>query len=180
MGVDEVLAMARAGTLDLGQPVELLEGELVPMSPQTARHAGVSAALARMLARAAGAGLHVRTHSPVLLSATSLPEPDVALVRGEPEQLLDRHPSPEDLLLVVEVTHSSRRRDLNKIGLYAGAGVAEYWILDLDAQTVDVFRSPRGETYAERRQLAGGGTLSVPGTDAVLELGGLFRPARDA
>lgn len=139
---DQVLQMVEAGVLAEDEPVELLDGELIRMSPQGPRHAGLTAVIHRLLDRAAGPDAHVRDHSPVDGGPWSLPEPDLAVVRGGPADYLTRHPAAADLLLVVEISVTSQAADRRKIGIYAQMGVSEYWWLDLAAGRLRVHRDP--------------------------------------
>lgn len=120
--------------------VELLGGELVVKEPQHRPHATAILLVVRALERAFGSGWTVQPQLPVALDDESEPEPDVSVVRGEPRDYLD-HPS--HAALVVEVAFSRlgfvRER---KGSLYARAGIADYWILNLPDRTLEIYRSP--------------------------------------
>ena len=77
-------------------------------------------------------------------------DPDLVVLKSYPHNYLRRHPLPDDMLLVVEVSNSSIRRDREvKSGIYAAAGIAEYWIADLNTKTMIVQRQPKGEAYEQ-------------------------------
>ncbi len=143
---EDVARMVEAGVLREDDPLELLDGELIVVSPQGPRHRMSAVRVHRRLERAFGPGFYVQDHSPVLAAPDSLPEPDVAVVR-EPERF-DRHPSAEDTPLVVEISSTSQREDRQKAEIYAAGGFPEYWILDLEARRLTVYRQPRPEARA--------------------------------
>ena len=129
------------GILDEDEPIELVDGQMVVREPKHAPHAVTTELVSDALRRAFGRGWHVRGQAPIALDDDSEPEPDVTVVRGRPRDYLNEHPSRP--ALIVEVAKSSlgfdRRR---KGGLYARAGIAEYWIVNLVAGTLEVYRRP--------------------------------------
>ena len=170
--VDEYYAMARAGILGEDDRVELIEGEIVVMSPASSPHAGCINALNRILVRSAGERAVVSIQQPLRLSELSEPEPDVALLRWRDDDYRARHPGPADALLVIEVSRSSLRVDRNvKLPLYARHSVPEVWIVDLEANSVEVYRSPGPDGYAESSTRSGSDRLSVPGLDLEIDAG---------
>ncbi len=123
-----------------GKRVELIRGEIVQMSPIGGLHAMGVLLVADAFARAFGAGSHVRAQSPLRL-AGSEPQPDIAVVTGVPRDYPDH---PTTALLVVEVSDSTFDTDMTtKAELYAEAGIADYWVLDLSARVLHVLRDPR-------------------------------------
>jgi Uma2 family endonuclease len=125
-----------------GERLELLDGLLVVREPQSSPHAAVAAHVAQVLAAAFGSEWHPRLHSPLALDDDSEPEPDVAIVAGGPLEYVGAHPS--TAALVLEVADSSLTLDRRlKGGLYARAGLPEYWIVNLAEGTLEVHRRPR-------------------------------------
>lgn len=125
-----------------GERLELLDGLLVVREPQGSSHAATVEQIGRVLAAAFGEGWHARHHAPLALGEHSEPEPDVAVVAGMPRDYVAAHPS--TAALVVEVADSSLRLDRRfKASVYARAGLAEYWIVNLVARTLEVYRDPR-------------------------------------
>jgi len=121
--------------------LELLDGVLVVREPQGSYHAAITTKIGRLLGPAFGEHWHTRLHSPLALGEHSEPEPDIAVVAGEPENYLEAHPS--TVALVVEVADSSLRLDRRfKTALYAEAGLPEYWIVNLVDRTLEVYRFP--------------------------------------
>lgn len=138
--VDEYHRMIDAGIFDEDDKVELLAGVLVEMTPQSGRHAYAIQILTGLLVRGVGPGFDVRVQLPLTVSDASEPEPDFAVVPAG-TGAADAHPT--TALLVVEVSRASLARDRAvKAPLYARAGVNEYWIVNLDAAEVEVFRDP--------------------------------------
>ena len=121
--------------------VELLDGLLVAREPQGERHASVVGLVRTALERAFGRGYHIREEKPIALDRRSEPEPDIAVVPGGFRDYLADHPSRP--VLIVEVAQTSLALDrLRKGGLYARAGITEYWIVDLVGETLEVYRNP--------------------------------------
>lgn len=131
----------------VGERLELLDGLLVVREPQGSPHAAIAAQVGQVLASAFGAGWHPRLHAPIALGEDSEPEPDVAVVAGTPRDYVGAHPS--TAALVVEVADSSLRLDRRlKSGLYARAGLPEYWIVNLVDGALEVHRAPRAAADA--------------------------------
>jgi Uma2 family endonuclease len=174
--VDEFHRMVEARILTEDDRVELLDGEIVEMSPISPRHAGCVKHLARLLVGAAGPTGFVGVQDPIVLGPHGQPQPDVAVLRPRADDYRRAHPGPLDVVLVVEVADTSIHRDRStKVPLYAAAGLPEVWLVDLPAETIDVFRDPRGGVYRHRRTAGRGETLSplnLPGvtirTDEIL------------
>jgi Uma2 family endonuclease len=121
--VEEYHRMAEAGILSEDDRVELIEGELVTMSPIGSRHAACVARLTALLFPVGGRGI-LWVQNPIRLGARSEPQPDVALLRYRPDFYASAHPGPEDVLLVVEVAETSADADRSlKIPLYARYGI---------------------------------------------------------
>jgi len=129
------------GVLHEDEPIELLAGRLVVREPQRTPHATATQLAADALRAAFGVGWSVRVQLPVALDDESEHEPDVAVVPGAPRDYLREHPSAP--VLVVEVAHDSLRADRTlKARLYARAGIADYWIVNLVDRVLEVHRSP--------------------------------------
>ena len=123
-----------------GERLELIDGVLVVREPQKAPHATAMLAVDEALRQAFGHGWHVRPQLPVALDASSEPEPDLAVVRGAYRDYRRHHPARP--VLLVEVSDSTLMRDRRKGGLYARAGVRDYWIVNLIDEVLEVYRQP--------------------------------------
>lgn len=159
--VDEYHQMAQAGILSEDDRVELLEGEIVEMTPIGPRHAALVDRLTRLFSSHAGERAIVRVQSPIYLGEHSEPQPDLALLRPRPDFYAEAHPRPEDVLLVVEVAETSADVDRErKVPLYGQAGVPETWLLDLTGECVEVYTRPTSHGYGEVRRFWRGDHLS--------------------
>lgn len=141
--------MAEAGILREDERVELIEGEIVEMSPIGSRHAECVENLGTLLRGALeNKPLKVRSQNPVHLTRFSDPQPDLAVVRASSYRAA--HPTPFDILLVIEVADSSLVYDREtKVPLYLRSGIAEVWLVDLENHVVDV-HSPAGVQHFSR------------------------------
>ncbi len=161
--VAEYYRLAEAGILHEDDRVELIEGEIVRMVPIGSEHGGAVNRLTYALIRAVGDRGVVTVQNPLRLSDLSEPQPDLLLARPRDDFYSARHPLPEDVLLLVEVSNSSLRYDREvKLPLYARHGIPEVWILDLAARAVEVHRRPAGEGYAEVSRAAPGDVIEPP------------------
>ena len=147
--VEQYHGMLAAGILAEGEPIELLDGLLVRKSrgegmtihPQ---HALVVKTLNILLVAPVGAmGCHVQVQSPVTLPPYDEPEPDLAFIKGLPEDFADHHPGPADIACIIEVAGTSLERDRTvKYRIYAAAGIPQYVIVNLLQSRVEVFEKP--------------------------------------
>lgn len=128
----------------LGEDVELLDGVIVKKMPKSALHEGIVRRLQRRLQAAAPAGYFVTKEGPLTCTASE-PEPDLALVHGDPEDL-SAHPT--TARLVIEVAVSTEELDRRKAMIYAQAGVQEYWLVEPERRRATVFRDPVADSYA--------------------------------
>ena len=144
--LEEYERMVEAGVFGPDDRLELIEGEIVEMSPIGDEHAACVDVLTRLFVLGVGDRAVVRVQGPVGLPPRSRPEPDLLLLRSRSYRKGPARTG--DVVLVIEVAASSLRYDRTvKLRMYARAGVPEYWIADTDTQTVDVCREPTAETY---------------------------------
>jgi Uma2 family endonuclease len=159
--VDEYQHMAQVGILTTRDRVELLDGEIVEMTPIGRSHAACVAGLMRVLLIGVGPRAVVWPQGPIRLSERSQPEPDVTLLRPRPVPYRDADAEPRDVMLLIEVSDTSLRRDREiKLPLYAGAGIHEYWIVDVQDGVIEVHTSPSGSRYGSVRRFGRGELLS--------------------
>ncbi|MEM9275148.1 MAG: Uma2 family endonuclease [Cyanobacteria bacterium P01_F01_bin.143] len=141
--------------------VELLEGEIVEMSPESPLHYYQAQSNVEYLQSQLNQKAHVRFNGPVTLS-DSEPEPDVAIVQNPKEQYLTHHPSPEEIFWLIEISQSTLAYDLNdKKRTYARNKIAEYWVIDLNNFQLHLFRNPFGEDYQWQKIVTEGRLTSL-------------------
>jgi Uma2 family endonuclease len=146
--VNDYYRMAAAGILTEDDRVELIEGQIIQMSPIGSRHAACVDRVARLFFSGVGGLAFVRVQNPVRLGIRSEPEPDLALVRPSADGYVSAHPVPADTLLVVEVADSSASYDrTTKARLYARSAIPELWLVDLERDLMQGFRDPAARGY---------------------------------
>jgi Uma2 family endonuclease len=147
--------------------VELLAGEVRQMPPVGSPHAGCVKRLSHLFHALLGTGLGkvpraiVSVQDPVELDDASEPEPDLALLRFRSDFYGESHPRPPDVLLIVEVSHTTLAADRrDKVPVYADALVPEVWLVDMDGDCVEVYREPSPRGYGWMRRLERGQRLA--------------------
>ncbi|MDB5970971.1 MAG: hypothetical protein JWQ90_3421 [Hydrocarboniphaga sp.] len=146
--VDEYLRMADNGVLPEDRRVELLEGEILEMSPTGIPHSARVRRLTRELFAAIADRAVIQIQDPIRIGTHSMPEPDVAVLQGPAERYDERYPEASDVLLVIEVADSSLRYDRERKGrIYAEAGIAEYWLVDVQTARVEQHSQPSSSGY---------------------------------
>ena len=139
--------MIEAGVLTPEDRVELLEGEILTMTPQGTAHFTAMSLAQEALRAAVGPEFHVRTQGPLALGSASEPEPDIAIVGGKVRDYRDHHPV--SAVLVIEIADSSIVHDREDKGsLYARFGIPEYWIVNLPERVIEVYCDPEPEENA--------------------------------
>jgi Uma2 family endonuclease len=147
---DEYERMGRAGILSERDRVELVDGEIVTMTPIGPRHAGCVGKATKVFVDAVGDRAIVHPQNPVRLGAYDEPQPDLVLLRPRADSYTTAHPGPGDVLLIVEIADSSLDYDRAVKGhLYAAAGIPEYWLVDLAALTVWRYATPERGAFQD-------------------------------
>jgi len=158
--VDEYHTMLRAGILNEGDHVELLDGWLVPKMTKNPPHRIATRRVRKALERAVPEGWYVDSQEPITLP-TSEPEPDGTVIRGDTADYADRHPPAADVALVIEVADVSLEFDRTlKKTIYAQAGIPVFWIVNLLDKRLEVYSDPTGPAerpdYRARREYSSG------------------------
>ncbi|PDW01025.1 Uma2 family endonuclease [Candidatus Viridilinea mediisalina] len=148
-------AMVQAGILTEDDPVELLEGWLVPKMPKNPPHRVCTQTTRELLAQMVPSGWYVDDQEPIT-TEDSEPEPDIVIVRGQRRDYLERHPKAQEVALVVEVADATLQRDrTSKKRIYARAGIPIYWLINLVDRHVEVYTKPMSHLtvadYAEQQ-----------------------------
>ncbi|MDP5170896.1 MAG: Uma2 family endonuclease [Bacteroidia bacterium] len=148
LNVAEYHAMMKAGILTGDDRLELLEGDLVLLSPIGSQHAAMVRRLEELLHHLLQGKAMVSTQNPIAIPHFSEPEPDIALLKPRADYYAENHPLPADVFLVIEVADSSLEKDREvKLPIYAAAGIPAYWIVNLSDQQIEVFESPANGVY---------------------------------
>ena len=168
--VTEYYRMAKAGVLKPDDRVELIEGEIIKMSPIGSPHAACVSRFASLLQTRRKLNAIVSVQNPVRLDDFSEPVPDIALLRPRNDFYAARHPKPADVLLIIEVADTSLLKDRNvKVPLYARAGIPETWLVNLPKQLIEVYFDLHNGKYRKCRKHKCGETI-VSATVAGLSL----------
>ncbi|MDD1622867.1 MAG: Uma2 family endonuclease [Methylococcaceae bacterium] len=154
--------MGEAGIFPPESRMELIEGEILHMSPIGFHHSGHVARLIHFFAPLLKSQAIINAQNPVQLGDISEPEPDFVLLRPEASFYSRRHPKAEDVLLLVEVSDSTLRFDRNqKMRLYATYNIPEYWIVNLIDDCLEVFRQPQDGEYLNQTVLSKADSLNL-------------------
>lgn len=148
--------MIKTGILPADEPVELIAGQILrKMSPQGSPHAAAITRTNRLFYQPSPQTFTIRIQLPLTLDEFSQPEPDIALVKVDPLDYEERHPRPDEVYLIIEIADRTLRSDLHlKKQVYAAAGIAEYWVLDLSHRQLYVYRQPTATDYQQEQILA--------------------------
>jgi Uma2 family endonuclease len=152
--------MGEVGILTERDRVELIEGELVAMSPIGSNHAGTVNALTRHLVQVVGERGVVAVQNPVRLNDLSEPQPDFAVLKPRSDDYRRATPCADEVLLIIEVADTSLAYDRAvKRSLYASHNIPEFWIVNLTAGEVEVCREPMGDHYTSVSRVGHEGVL---------------------
>ncbi len=162
--VEEYDKMIEAGILGEDDRVELIEGEIIQMSPIGKKHAACVDRLSMTLAVLLAGKAVLRTQGPVRLDDATQVQPDIAVLDLRDDFYAGSLPTPSDALLLIEVADATLAYDRSiKLSLYAEVGVPEVWLVNLPEDKVEVFSNLEGGAYQVVQQLGRGDVLVVPG-----------------
>lgn len=158
--VDEYHRMGEAGVLTQDDRVELLDGQIVRMSPIGTPHASTVARLNALFVRRLGGRATIWVQNPIILDRWSEPQPDLCVLAPRADFYRAFHPRPRDVLLGIEVMDTSRGYDRTlKLPLYAKAELREVWLVDVKREVVEVYRRPALRGYRSEQTCARGQAL---------------------
>lgn len=173
--VDEYYKMAEVGILEPGDRVELIHGEILKMSPIKSFHASIVDNLHDLLLFLLREKAIIRSQNPLRISDYSEPEPDLTIAHYHSHKYRHQHPRPEDVHFLIEVADTTLQKDRKiKLLLYAEAGIAVVWIVNLKNHTVEVYTNPINGVYQELNTLKIGDVLRFAGLGLELEVGRIF------
>ena len=161
--VEEYDRMATAGVFAADARLELIEGEILEMSPVGKRHAACIGRLTEVLSKHMSGRAILWVQNPIRLNDLSVPQPDVALLRKRDDFYENELPKPYDVLLIVEVADSTVGYDREiKLKLYARAGIAEVWIANLPDAGIEIYIAPSGDAYRTAARVGRGARIVSP------------------
>ncbi|MFY9553862.1 MAG: Uma2 family endonuclease [Blastocatellia bacterium] len=161
--VHDYYRMAESGVLSQDQRVELIEGEIIEMSPIGSSHGGTVNRSSAFLNGKVGGIAIVSVQNPVRLDDFSEPQPDIALLRPRKDFYSETHPTPPDVLVIIEVADTSVEYDRAiKLPLYARAGIPEVWLVVLPKEVIEIHSQPTNDNYQKVQRLKRGKTLVSP------------------
>jgi Uma2 family endonuclease len=176
LSVTDYHRMAKAGIVARDARVELIDGEIIDMSPIGSKHASVVKQLNRLLSVAAGERAIVSVQDPIILGLDSEPEPDIVLLCPRDNFYADAHPGADDILLVVEVSDTSLRYDKDvKVPLYARYGITETWLINIEHREISVYQGASDKGYKRQstpKNLSSVSPVKLPGIS--IDLSNLF------
>jgi Uma2 family endonuclease len=162
LNVSQYHQMNQAGILSENDKVELINGEIIEMSPIGRRHTACVNRLNTVFSQLLGKKVIVAVQNPIILNNLSEPEPDIALLKPRADFYESGHPQPQDIFLLIEVADSSLEYDREvKIPLYASSGITEVWLVDIYEQVIIVYRHPSENSYSEIQTLNRGEKMSI-------------------
>ena len=171
--VDDYHRMIESGILN-NRSVELLEGEIIAVSPKEPLHRFTNDSIAEYLRELLKGVAKVFEAHPITLS-NSEPEPDIAIVRLPNTNYLTRHPYPKDIYWLIEISNTTLEDDLNrKKKIYAKEGINEYWVIDLKNTNLIIFREPSGNDYQNKLTLDRGTISSIAFPNLNIEVRKIF------
>ena len=161
--VAEYDRMGETGILTEDDRVELVEGEIIEISPIDRRHAACIGRLTNLFGRLLAEIAIVWVQNPIVLNDYSEPQPDIALLKRRVDFYEPSLPTPDDVLLVIEVADTTIEYDRQiKVPLYARAGIAEVWIVNLVDEQIEIYAQPVNDAYQSRREARRGETINSP------------------
>ena len=167
--IDEWHELVDSGVLE-GKPVELLEGDIVEMSPEGIEHSYTNRSIVKYLRRLLVDLAEVIQAQPITLD-NSEPEPDVTIARLPEERYKRHHPYPQDIYWLIEVSNRTLKKDLEqKIITYARNGIPEYWVIDLVNKKLIVHASPQGSNYGQIVEYRSGTVIPQAFSDIEIDL----------
>ncbi|HSK72042.1 MAG TPA: Uma2 family endonuclease [Pyrinomonadaceae bacterium] len=162
ISVEEYDRMIEHGILTEEDKVELLNGVIIEKMPKGTKHSSANDRLTRLFYKLLDDKVIVRNQNPIWLDEFSEPEPDIALVVPDKNFYADRHPTPEDIFLIVEISDTTLGRDRLAKGLaYAKAGIRQYLVLNVQEETVEDYREPSADGFGSKRTFHKGESFSL-------------------
>ncbi|MDB9307238.1 Uma2 family endonuclease [Aphanizomenon sp. CS-733/32] len=162
LNVSQYHQMSEAGIFSENDKVELINGEIIEMSPIGRRHTACVNRLNSVFSQLLGKKVIIAVQNPITLNNLSEPQPDIALLKPRADFYESGHPQPQDVFLLIEVADSSLEYDRDvKIPLYASSGITEVWLVDIYEQVIIFYRYPSENGYSDIQKLSRGEKMSI-------------------
>ncbi|MTJ46861.1 Uma2 family endonuclease [Dolichospermum sp. UHCC 0259] len=162
LNVSQYHQMSEAGIFSENDKVELINGEIIEMSPIGTRHTACVNRLNSVFSQLLGRKVIIAVQNPIILNNLSEPQPDIALLKPRADFYESGHPQPQDIFLLIEVADSSLEYDRDvKIPLYASSGITEVWLVDIYEQVIIVYRYHSENGYSDIQKLSRGEKMSI-------------------
>jgi len=162
LNVSQYHQMSEVGIFSENDKVELINGEIIEMSPIGRRHTACVNRLNSVFSQLLGKKVIIAVQNPIILNNLSEPEPDIALLQPRADFYESGHPQPQDIFLLIEVADSSLEYDRDvKTPLYASSGITEVWLVDIYEQAIIVYRYPSKNGYSDIQKLSRGEKMSI-------------------
>ncbi len=173
--LDDYHQMIESGLLD-NRSLELINGEIIQMSPEGVSHSFYCRGTAKYLRLMLGDRAEISEAHPIVVSPDSEPEPDIAILRTPDTLYQNRHPLPDDVFWLIEIANTTLAKDLGvKRELYAQAGIPEYWVMNLQTLELVVFRNLTANEYRSETCWRSGAISPLAFPDISIEISKLFR-----
>ena len=167
--------MIEAGILTEDDKVELLNGEIIEMSPIKNPHKGIVNWFTNYLSQLLAGKAVISPQNPIKLGDYSEPEPDITLCKFDKNFYRDKDTTVEDIIVVIEVADSTLYKDREiKLPIYAENGIPAYWIVNLPDEQVEMYSNPMGKLYKSRELAVKGDMLNIPGFDLQIAVEDIF------
>lgn len=176
--IDDYHRMLESGIVQNGERVELISGQIFNMAAKGTRHTVSTTELMSELFAILGRRAKIRCQDPITLPNHSEPEPDIVIARLRADNYVNSHPTPTDIILVIEVADSTLNFDRNtKAALYAAAGISEYWIVNLVDNRLEIYRQPESSIYTSTQIIIPPRSINLPHfLEVNLDLTTIFPP----
>jgi Uma2 family endonuclease len=173
--LDDYHQMIEAGLLE-DRSIELINGEMIEMSPEGVAHSFYCRGTAKYLRSILGDRAEISEAHPIILPNNSEPEPDIAILHTPDTRYQTRHPFATDIFWLIEIANSTLSKDLGvKKDLYAQAGIPEYWVMNLQTSELVIFRDLTDGGYRSEICLGSGTISPLAFPDLSIDLFSLFR-----
>ncbi|CAN5832538.1 Uma2 family endonuclease [soil metagenome] len=162
ISVKEYDEMIRHGILTAEDKVELLNGVIIEKMPKGTKHSSANDRLTRLFYKLFGDDVIIRNQNPIWLDELSEPEPDIVLAKFDAHFYSEHHPTPEDVLLIIEISDSTLGRDrITKSLAYAKAGIRQYIVFNVQNNSLEDYRQPAADGYQSKQTYRKGDSLNL-------------------